>query len=146
MTTAQPETIHDFGGPAELTLPAHPAPGAPDIAQLAISGWRQRASPHVGRPSRAGPWRLGTALPPVASGQNSCVPGVAALGITAEQCLALGQALALREQGVLIISSGSMTHNLYAELAAPDSPLSLMPWNLRLPGCAQPCRLARWQR
>ncbi len=125
MATAQPETIHDFGGfPAELYTLQYPAPGAPDVAQQAYQLLNAAGFPTTADARRGldhGAWVPLYHLLPAAK-----VPVFQVslpFAITAEQSLALGQALApLREQGVLIIGSGSMTHNLY-ELAAPGSPI-----------------------
>ena len=116
MTTAKPETIHDFGGfPPELYRLEYPVAGMPDVASeagrlLAAQGFivtedAQRGLDHgawvplmhmypearvpvfqVSMPydlDTAGAWRLGRALGP------------------------------LRASGVLIVGSGSLTHNLY---------------------------------
>lgn len=124
MTTVQPETMHDFGGfPAALYSLQYPAPGAPEVALqaqqlLANAGFPTTVDAHRGLDH--GAWVPLYHLLPTAS-----VPVFQVslpFGLTAEQSLALGQALApLRERGVLIMGSGSMTHNLY-ELAAPGSP------------------------
>jgi 4,5-DOPA dioxygenase extradiol len=115
-TAAMPETIHDFGGfPPELYRLQYPAPGAPEVATEAaallagagfvVSEDGQRGLDHgvwvpllhllpdartpvfqVSIPydlDTAGAWRLGRALGP------------------------------LRERGVLVMGSGSLTHNLY---------------------------------
>jgi 4,5-DOPA dioxygenase extradiol len=116
MTTEAPETVHDFGGfPPELYRLEYPAKGAPEIAVEAgrllsaagfgVSEDDQRGLDHgawvpmlhlfpdarlpviqVSLPydlDTAGAWRLGRALEP------------------------------LRAQGVLVVGSGSLTHNLY---------------------------------
>lgn len=124
MATAQPDTIYDFGGfPAALYRLRYPAPGAPEWAQQAqqlLRGAGFATSLDERRGLDHGAWVPLYHLLPAAK-----VPVFQVslpLGITAEQSLALGQALApLRGQGVLILGSGSLTHNLY-ELAAPGSP------------------------
>ncbi len=97
MTTPRPETVHDFGGfPRALHELQYPAAGAPDLALRAA---------HL----------LQAAGLPVF--QVSLPHDLDAAG-----ALRLGQALApLREAGVMIIGSGSMTHNLY-ELQREDGP------------------------
>jgi len=116
MTTAQPETVHDFGGfPAALYKLQYPASGQPDIAAeaarlLTEAGFattldNQRGLDH-------GAWvPLMHLLPDV----NVPVFQVSMPHtLSTAQALKLGQALApLRAQGVVIMASGSMTHNLY---------------------------------
>ena len=116
MTTAQPETVHDFGGfPRALYDLQYPAVGQPALATLTAdllqkAGWNVGVEAHRGLdPGAWVPWRhlLPGAQIPVF--QGSMPPS-----LTTAQALALGQALApLRAQGVLIMASGSMTHNLY---------------------------------
>lgn len=118
----RPETIHDFSGfPDALYQLHYPAPGAPQLADdvahaLQQSGMAVRQD--AGRGLDHGAWIPLSLMYPQAN-----IP-VAQLSIQAEQDtkwhLALGRALRpLREQGVLIIASGSITHNLPAIFRHP---------------------------
>lgn len=116
MTSAQPATVHDFGGfPAALYKLHYPASGQPDIAAeaarllseagFAVTSDAQRGLDH-------GAWVPLMHLLPGATVPvfQVSIPR----NLTATQALQLGQALApLRDQGVAILASGSMTHNLY---------------------------------
>ena len=116
MTSAQPSTVHDFGGfPAALYKLQYPASGQPDIALeaarllneagFATSTDNQRGLDH-------GAWVPLMHLLPTANVPVFQVSMPRTL--TAAQALQFGQALApLRGQGVVIMASGSMTHNLY---------------------------------
>lgn len=116
LTTPQPETIHDFGGfPAALYQLQYPAPGQPELALeaqrlLTQAGWPVTADANRGLDHGAWVplWHL---LPQAAVPvfQVSMPHQLDTAG-----ALALGRALApLRDQGVLIVGSGSLTHNLY---------------------------------
>ena len=115
MAHAQPPTWHDFGGfPPALYRLQYPAPGAPVLAQqvqarLAQAGITATLNPE--RPLDHGAWVPLMHLLPQAD-----VPVVQlALPVDADAraVYALGQALQdLRSQGVLLVGSGSMTHNL----------------------------------
>ena len=115
MTNAAPATWHDFGGfPAALYQLQYPAPGAPDLAQdvltqLADAGIAAQADAQ--RPLDHGAWVPLMHLYPQAG-----VPVVQValpVGYGPREVFAMGQALAgLRAQGVLVVGSGSMTHNL----------------------------------
>lgn len=115
-TAARPETIHDFGGfPQALYDLRYPAPGAPELAGQVVD-------------------LLATARIPVASTQRGLDHGawmplllgwpqgdipVTQLSIQAHEDPShhwrLGQALRpLQDQGVLILASGALTHNLRA--------------------------------
>jgi len=116
MTTPQPTTVHDFGGfPAALYKLHYPASGQPDVAAeavrllteagFAVSTDAQRGLDH-------GAWVPLMHLLPAANvpAFQVSIPRT----LTTTQALQLGQALApLRDQGVVILASGSMTHNLY---------------------------------
>lgn len=111
-----PATVHDFGGFSPALYDLHyPAPGAPAVAAEAIrllaeQGLTAVANDRVGRDH--GTWVPLRHLYPQAD-----VP-VLQLSLPPtdqpQTVLALGRALApLRQQGVLLIGSGGLTHNLY---------------------------------
>lgn len=126
MTTAQPSTWHDFGGfPAALYQLQYPAPGHPALAQEVLAllqGAGIDAQPDDKRPFDHGAWVPLMHLFPQAN-----VPVVqVALPTSAgpKEVYAMGAALqSLRAQGVLVMGSGSMTHNL-AEFFGPGEPVS----------------------
>lgn len=118
----QPETIHDFSGfPAEIYELKYSAPGAPEMAQHAAHALQQagiQAQMDDTRGLDHGAWVPLSFLFPAAD-----VP-VAQLSLQPDKDpawhIALGRALRpLREQGVLIICSGSISHNLYAIFKHP---------------------------
>jgi 4,5-DOPA dioxygenase extradiol len=113
----RPETIHDFSGfPAELYDLQYPAPGAPEMAQTAASLLKQANIPVQLDDTHGldhGAWVPLSLMYPEAE-----IP-VAQLSLQSEKNpawhIALGRALRpLSEQGVMIIGSGSITHNLRA--------------------------------
>jgi 4,5-DOPA dioxygenase extradiol len=115
-TAATPETVHDFGGfPAALYRLRYPAKGAPAVAQetidlLTAAGITASAQENQGLDH--GAW-----VPLMHMLPQADVPVFQLslpVDITAEGALQLGRALApLRERGVVILASGSLTHNLY---------------------------------
>jgi 4,5-DOPA dioxygenase extradiol len=109
----RPETIHDFGGfPPELYAMRYPAPGDPALARrvLRLVG-EDRAALRTDWGLDHGTWSVLVHLRPAAD-----VP-VLQLSIDyrlgADAHLAIGRALApLREEGVLLMASGNIVHNL----------------------------------
>jgi 4,5-DOPA dioxygenase extradiol len=114
-TAPRPETIYDFRGfPEELYKLRYPAPGAPDTAQRALELLKAAGLPGSANGCRGldhGAWVPMLRLYPQADvpvTQISVQPS-----LDAAHHLRLGEALApLAAEGVLIIGSGHMTHNL----------------------------------
>jgi len=114
--TETPETIHDFGGfPRQLYALRYRAPGAPDLArrvQQVLGAADMPVSLDQRRGLDHGAW-----VPLMHLYPDADVPVVQVsmpFDLDAEGAFALGQALApLAEEGILVIGSGSLTHNLY---------------------------------
>lgn len=126
----QPETIHDFGGfPPALYELQYPAPGAPELAGQA-AGMLEQAGFTVGRNAGRGldhgawvPLRLMYPQADIPVTQVTVMRGA-----SPAEHEKLGKALAsLRDAGVLVIGSGSLTHNLY-ELRGGDIDAPVPPW------------------
>ncbi len=109
----QPRTIHDFYGfPKPLFEKQYPAPGSPKLAERVI----QLISPSVVQPDQSwgldhGTWSVLCRMYPKAD-----VPVVQLSldrNLDAAGHLALGRQLRqLRQEGVLVIGSGNIVHNL----------------------------------
>lgn len=114
-TGARPETIHDFGGfPPALYELRYPAPGATEAAQRALELLRAAGLPASGNGCRGldhGAWVPLLHIFPAADvpvAQVSVQPS-----LDAAHHLRLGAALApLAREGVLVVGSGHITHNL----------------------------------
>lgn len=129
LANERPETLHDFGGfPPELSRVEYPAPGAPDFAAAArdLVGDAAKLSTDWGLDH--GTWSVLKHLYPAAN-----VP-VFQVSIDMMQVGAyhwnVGKALSeLREQGVLIVASGNIVHNLrMTESGVPDEPVARRSW------------------
>jgi 4,5-DOPA dioxygenase extradiol len=109
----QPRTIHDFGGfPRELYEAQYPAPGSPWLAELVISTVKSiTIAPDRDWGLDHGTWSVLKQMYPAAD-----IPVVQlSMDYTqpAQHHYDVGrQLLPLRSQGVLIVGSGNMVHNL----------------------------------
>lgn len=130
MSAAQPQTWHDFGGfPPELYQMQYPAPGSPQLAQDILQRLKD-----AGLPARADerrPFDHGSWVPLSLMYPQADIP-VVQVSLPSHHGAALqlqvGQALAgLREQNVLLLGSGSITHNL-RELDFHAEPENAAPW------------------
>lgn len=127
----RPRTIHDFGGfPQQLYGVRYDAPGSPALAERV----RQLLAPATVVPDRGwgldhGTWSLLVHLYPAAD-----IP-VVQLGLdetlTAREHLALARRLRpLRDEGVLVLGSGNVVHNLHA-YAWGRHAVEPFPWAVR---------------
>jgi 4,5-DOPA dioxygenase extradiol len=114
--SARPQTVHDFGGfPAPLYALRYPASGAPEVAREVAALLDQSGLPTQLADDQGldhGAW-----VPLLHMLPGAPLP-VLQLSLPTElhpaEALTLGRTLApLRDQGVLILASGSLTHNLY---------------------------------
>ncbi|MFC5524095.1 DODA-type extradiol aromatic ring-opening family dioxygenase [Polaromonas jejuensis] len=115
MSNPAPATWHDFGGfPPALYELQYPAAGHPALASEVLGLLKAAGLPadsDAERPLDHGAWVPLMHLFPEA--QVPVVQVALPVGAGPAQVLAMGRALSgLREQGVLLIGSGSMTHNL----------------------------------
>ena len=129
-SAGEPETIHDFGGfPTALHAMRYPAPGAPALA--ARTAARLGPRPSGIDPQRGldhGAWTVLHHLYPAAN-----VPAYQVSIDIAQPApfhLAVGKALgALRDEGVLVLGSGNVVHNLSATVrGAADSAEAATSW------------------
>lgn len=115
MSNPAPSTWHDFGGfPRPLYSLQYPAPGDPQLAQrvqmlLAEAGMAAQADAQ--RPFDHGTWVPLLHLYPQAG--IPVVQVALPVGFGPREVYAMGQAMqALRSEGILVMGSGAMTHNL----------------------------------
>lgn len=111
-TGSAPATIHDFGGfPEDLYRVTYPAPGEPGLAQRILELLAPWSPQGCERGFDHGTWVPLRLIHPPAD-----IPVVQVSLLRSDdpgEHLRLGEALApLRHEGVLVIGSGSATHNL----------------------------------
>jgi 4,5-DOPA dioxygenase extradiol len=129
--SSQPQTIHDFGGfEAELYDMQYPAPGAPEVAARALELIKQELGVQ-GLADHSWGFDHGAWSPLIRIYPRADIPLVL-LSLKprgdARWHYELGRALrALRDEGVLVIGSGSMTHNL-GRLQPPMAHDAQAPW------------------
>ncbi|PMY65698.1 MULTISPECIES: class III extradiol ring-cleavage dioxygenase [Pseudomonas] len=126
----QPQTWHDFGGfPAALFAVQYPAPGQPELAEQVAQLLRADGLPAQlddQRPFDHGVWVPLSLMYPQADIPVVQVSLPSRMGPALQT--QVGHALSsLRQQGVLLIGSGSITHNL-RELDWHAGPESIEPW------------------
>jgi 4,5-DOPA dioxygenase extradiol len=121
----QPQTIYDFGGfPDAIYQLNYPAPGAPELADRGVSLLTQSGIASRTDTSRGldhGAW-----TPLILAYPDADIP-VTQLSIQydagALHHFQIGQALTpLRAEGILILASGSATHNMWAYDSDYDAP------------------------
>lgn len=124
-TNARPETIHDFYGFPEALYRLHyDAPGAPELAQRVAAMTGAAIDPAYGLDHGAWvPAMLGWPAADIPIFQLSVQPYA-----TPADHIALGRKIApLREEGILVMGSGSATHNL-RRLMRGQHELAPEPW------------------
>lgn len=114
-TNPGPGMLYDYYGFPEHTYHLqYPAPGAPDVAQRVQTLMTAAGLPTATNPDRG--FDHGVFVPMMIIDHSATLP-VAMMslkaGLNAEEHLAIGQALTpLRDEGVVIIGSGSSYHNM----------------------------------
>ena len=141
---AYPKTIHDFGGfPRELYDVQYPAPGDPDLARRVVDLLGSSASLADDWGLDHGTWSVLLHLFPQAD-----IP-VVQLSLDyrlppAEHLALARKLLPLREEGILILGSGNIVHNLrYAFTAYTRGDLSTPPWATEFDAIAAAAMQAR---
>lgn len=130
-TAERPETIHDFYGfPDELYRIRYPAPGDPALAERIVRLLDDRSFPAMLDPDRGldhGAWVPLRFLYP-----DARVPVIEVSqpsGGSPERMLALGAALApLRDEGIAIVGTGGVVHNLRRIDPAADASGRVADW------------------
>jgi 4,5-DOPA dioxygenase extradiol len=120
-----PPLLYDFGGfPEALYRLKYPSPGAPGVARDVVARLTAAGVPAVADAVRG--WDHGTWVPLRLAFPAARIPVVQVSlprGAPAEVVARMGEALRpLRAEGVLLVGSGSMTHNLrriFPDKAAP---------------------------
>ena len=128
---AQPAMIYDFGGMPALRKLVYPAPGDPHMAVKVAGLWQ--ASGFAPAVVTGYGYDHGTWVPLMLLYPGADIP-VVVISVQPElgpaHHIALGKALAsLRDEDILVIGSGSMTHNLhefYSSELPPDA--AAKPW------------------
>lgn len=128
LSVARPETIHDFSGfPQALYDYTYPAPGAPELARQAVDLMTPYADLRSNWGLDHGTWTVLKYLYPEASipvfqvSIDIYKPGA--------HHYALGANLAaLRDQGVLIVGSGNIVHNLRRTERMEESSTATQVW------------------
>lgn len=129
-SAAKPQTWHDFGGfPPELYQVQYPAPGNPQLAKDIVRRLNDAGLP--ARTDERRPFDHGSWVPLSLMYPKADIP-VVQVSLPSQQGptlqLQVGKALAgLREQNVLLLGSGSITHNL-RELDFYAEPEKVAPW------------------
>lgn len=129
-----PATIHDFGGfPAHLYTLAYPAQGHPVMARKAAKLLEEAGFPVTLDGSQGldhGAW-----VPLLHMFPDANVPVFQVSlpnDLTASGALEIGRVIApMRQAGVLIVASGSMTHNLrevFSDVSDPDYAQEFTDW------------------
>lgn len=122
--SADPQTLHDFGGfPDALYALRYAAPGAPGVARevrLLLEQTGEAVALDERRGLDHGAWVPMMHLRPQAD--RPVLQLALPFAMDAAAAMRLGQALApIREHGVAIMGSGSLTHNLM-EFRGPNAP------------------------
>jgi 4,5-DOPA dioxygenase extradiol len=121
-TTTAPLVYDFYGFPAKYYEVRYPAPGAPDLARR-VRALVGRTQPVVDDPARG--LDHGAYVPLVAMYPDADVPvlQVSLPTMNPAELFELGRTLApLRQEGVLIVGSGFLIHNLRAMDLSPNPP------------------------